>query len=211
MTDVILFNKPFNVLCQFTSIAGKQTLANYIKQPGFYAAGRLDQDSEGLILLTNNGLLNALITQPKNKMWKTYLVQVEGQKSESACAQLRSGIVLKDGLTKPAFIRIIPPPVWLWDRTPPIRQRKNIADHWIEIKIAEGKNRQIRRMTAAVGLPTLRLIRTAIGPFELNGLPCNAHRQVAIPSQIELLLNTKQLIKNKKANRYSYYQRNHNN
>ncbi|QCU90307.1 rRNA large subunit pseudouridine synthase E [Thiomicrorhabdus sediminis] len=174
MSKVLLFNKPFNVLCQFTDEAQfkneRETLADYIDQPGFYAAGRLDRDSEGLLLLTDDGKLQQQIANPNNKQAKTYLVQVEGAIDKKAIQQLSKGVELKDGLTRPAKARIVNEPRWLWERNPPIRQRKNIPTSWIELTISEGKNRQVRRMTAAVGFPTLRLIRTQIGPWKLADL-----------------------------------------
>lgn len=181
MTSITLLNKPFNVLCQFTDQDGRQTLADYVKQPGIYAAGRLDKDSEGLLLLTDNGPLNALITHPQNKMWKTYVVQVEGAPNQQLIDQLCQGVLLKDGMTKPAKVRLIEQPNWLWPRNPPVRERKSVPDHWLQIEINEGRNRQVRRMTAHVGLPTLRLIRTAIGPFKLAGLGLGEVRQQALP------------------------------
>ena len=174
MSQLILFNKPFNVLCQFTDnsadAAPRETLANYIHHKGFYAAGRLDRDSEGLLLLTDDGALQHAITDPKYKLPKTYLAQVEGDVTPKAIQQLTQGVTLKDGLTRPARAQKISPPLWLWERTPPIRERKNIPTSWIELTITEGKNRQVRRMTAAVGFPTLRLIRTQIGQWSLNNL-----------------------------------------
>lgn len=174
MPQLLLFNKPFNVLCQFTDEVQfknkRQTLADFINQPGFYAAGRLDRDSEGLLILTNNGKMQQKIAHPQYKMAKTYVVQVEGCINAQALSKLQQGVPLKDGITRPAQAKTIAEPVWLWPRYPPIRERKNIPTSWLELCITEGKNRQIRRMTAAVGFPTLRLIRTAIGPWHLNHL-----------------------------------------
>lgn len=167
---IILFNKPYDVLCQFTDEQGRRTLADYIKQKNVYAAGRLDRDSEGLILLTDDGRLQHKITDPKNKMSKTYWVQVEGEISDDAITQLQKGVKLKDGLTRPGKAKIIPEPVTLWPRVPPIRERKNIPTSWIELSITEGRNRQVRRMTAATGFPTLRLIRYSIGNWTIDGI-----------------------------------------
>jgi len=167
---IILFNKPFDVLCQFTDDQGRTTLADYIKQKNVYAAGRLDRDSEGLLLLTDDGKLQNKITDPKNKMEKTYWVQVEGEITEHAVSQLRKGVTLKDGLTKPAKAKIISQPADLWHREPPIRERKNIPTSWIQLSIKEGKNRQVRRMTAATGFPTLRLIRYSIGQWSIENI-----------------------------------------
>lgn len=172
MSKIILFNKPFNVLCQFTDEGiERETLADYIKIPGVYAAGRLDKDSEGLLLLTDDGSVQARIAHPKFKLPKTYWVQVEGVPDEAALEKLRRGVTLKDGQTKPAEASAIEEPKDLWPRTPPVRFRANIPTSWIELTIREGKNRQVRRMTAAVGYPTLRLIRYAIGPWTLQNLP----------------------------------------
>ncbi|KAE9631740.1 pseudouridine synthase [Parasedimentitalea maritima] len=174
MTRLIRFNKPFDVLPQFTDrgTAGgtRRTLSDFITLPGVYPAGRLDRDSEGLMLLTDHGPLQAKISDPKHKMAKTYWVQVEGTPDMAALQALAQGVELKDGLTKPAQARVIDEPENLWPRTPPIRVRKNIPDTWVELTLREGRNRQVRRMTAAVGHPTLRLIRWKIGNWTLEGL-----------------------------------------
>ena len=167
---IILFNKPFNVLCQFTDNEGRATLADYIKQPGIYAAGRLDRDSEGLLVLTDDGKLQHRIADPKHKTEKTYWVQVEGSIDAAALQKLRSGVSLKDGPTKPARVKPIEPPAGLWPRDPPVRERRHIPTSWIELKLGEGRNRQIRRMTAAVGYPTLRLVRVQVGDWSLQDL-----------------------------------------
>ena len=169
MPSLILFNKPFGVLSQFTSDDNKPTLAQYIALPHIYPAGRLDHDSEGLLLLTDDGQLQHQIAHPDHKLPKTYWVQVEGIPNSDALNKLQQGVVLKDGLTKPAQARIISEPD-LWERTPPIRQRLHIPTQWLEIIISEGKNRQVRRMTAAIGHPTLRLVRVSIGPWSLTGI-----------------------------------------
>ncbi len=167
---IILFNKPFDVLCQFTDEHGRKTLADFIKQKNVYAAGRLDRDSEGLVLLTDDGRLQHKITDPKNKMEKTYWVQLEGQITHDAIIQLKKGLRLKDGLSKPAKAKIISQPETLWPRVPAIRKRKNIPTSWIELSITEGRNRQVRRMTAAAGFPTLRLIRYSIGEWTIDNI-----------------------------------------
>ncbi len=170
MAKLILLNKPFQVMCQFTDNKDRDTLANYVKIPGVYPAGRLDYDSEGLVLLTDDGQLQNQISDPQHKLRKYYWVQLEGQISDEKLALLAGGIDLKDGLTKPAQVKIIEPPTGLWPRVPAIRQRKNQVTSWIELVISEGKNRQIRRMTAAAGHPTLRLIRHKIGNWSLADL-----------------------------------------
>ena len=180
MNRVILFNKPFGVLSQFTDKgtegSTRPTLSAFIDEPGFYPAGRLDRDSEGLMVLTDNGALQARIAHPKYKRPKTYLVQVEGTPDQAALEALRKGVTLKDGPTAPAQVRQIDPPETLWDRDPPVRFRKTVPDAWLSITIREGRNRQVRRMTAHVGLPTLRLIRWQIGDWALNELRPGAWR-----------------------------------
>lgn len=182
MSRLILFNKPYGVICQFTDPGGaapRATLADYIKVPAVYPAGRLDTDSEGLLLLTDDGQLQAWIADPRFKLAKTYLVQVEGEADEATLAALRQGVRLKDGLTRPAEVEAIPAPE-LWPRNPPIRVRQSVPDSWIKLTLREGKNRQIRRMTAAVGFPTLRLVRWAIGEWSLEGLAPEEWREVVV-------------------------------
>lgn len=170
MIQLVAFNKPFNVLSQFRADSSHQTVADFIHDKELRIAGRLDLDSEGLLLLTNHGQLNQHISNPKHKQWKTYLAQVDGAVHQEAIFQLQQGVMLKDGMTRPAQVRQIDEPDWLWQRTPPIRFRANIPTSWLEIKICEGRNRQVRRMTASVGFPTLRLIRTQIGSIHLQDL-----------------------------------------
>jgi 23S rRNA pseudouridine2457 synthase len=167
---LILFNKPFRVLSQFRDTDGRATLGDYVDVPGVYPAGRLDYDSEGLILLTDDGKLQARISQPKSRTRKIYLAQVEGVPTPEQLARLVRGVELKDGVAKAVSARQVDEPAWLWDREPPIRYRASIPDSWLEIVLTEGRNRQLRRMTAAVGLPTLRLIRYSVGDRTLDGL-----------------------------------------
>ncbi|WP_072900425.1 pseudouridine synthase [Cognatiyoonia sediminum] len=179
MAKLVLFNKPFDVLSQFTdakSPTPRRTLSDFIDIPKVYPAGRLDRDSEGLLLLTDDGRLQAKISNPKSKMNKTYLVQVEGDPSNKDLQPLRDGVYLKDGPTSPAKVELIDPPE-LWDRDPPVRYRKSIPDRWVSITIHEGRNRQVRRMTAHVGFPTLRLVRWRIGDWTVEGLDQGAWRE----------------------------------
>ncbi len=178
MAKIILFNKPFQVLSQFSPMDDKQTLADYIDVPAVYPAGRLDYDSEGLMLLTDDGRLQARISHPRHKQAKCYLAQVEHLPSRKALVALRRGVELKDGVTAPARVQLVEQPEWLWPRTPPIRERRDIPTPWLEIEIYEGRNRQVRRMTAAAGHPTLRLIRTRVADWSLDGLAPGEWRQL---------------------------------
>jgi 23S rRNA pseudouridine2457 synthase len=173
MAKIIAFNKPFGTLCQFSGEGN--TLAKYIDIANIYPAGRLDKDSEGLVILTDDGKLQNQISSPKFNKLKTYIVQVEGLISDNAIQQLTNGITLNDGPTKPAKAQIIVKPEWLWTRVPPIRQRKNSPTSWVRLSLSEGRNRQVRRMTAHVGFPTLRLIRTQVGEWQLNNLALGSY------------------------------------
>lgn len=186
MSRLILFNKPHNVLCQFTDSSsaisigpGRATLSGFIAVQNVYPAGRLDQDSEGLLLLTDDGRLQARIADPRFKLAKTYLVQVEGEPGPDALARLQDGVLLKDGMTRPATADRIAPPD-LWPRDPPVRFRKSVPDCWLRLTIHEGRNRQVRRMTAAVGHPTLRLVRWSIGEWTLDGIAPGQWRQMTV-------------------------------
>ena len=181
---LLRFNKPYGVLSQFTPEGRWRGLQDFIDVPGVYVAGRLDADSEGLLLLTDDGALQARISDPRHKMEKTYWVQVEGIPDEAALHTLRQGVQLGDGPTLPARVRRLEPPPALWERDPPIRVRQNIPDCWIELIIREGRNRQVRRMTAAVGHPTLRLVRAAIGPYALDGLEPGCWQPASPPSPV---------------------------
>ncbi len=188
MPSIIVFNKPFLVLSQFSdrdsSVAEpRETLADYLSAPNFRVAGRLDYDSEGLVILTDDGRLQQRIANPKHKLWKTYWVQVEGDIDDAALAQLREGVTLKDGPTRPARARRIDAPT-LWPRNPPVRFRASVPDCWIEIQLQEGRNRQVRRMTAAVGFPTLRLVRVAVGDWRLEGLDPGDYRKMPAPEPV---------------------------
>lgn len=179
MPRLILLNKPYLVLCQFTDREGRPTLADYVPTPGVYPVGRLDHDSEGLVLLTDDGRLQSRIAEPRHKLPKTYWAQVEGIPDAEALGRLQAGVPLKDGITLPARVAVIAAPD-VWPRVPPIRERRHIPTAWLSLTIIEGRNRQVRRMTAAVGYPTLRLIRWRVGPWTLAGLAPGEWREVSM-------------------------------
>ncbi len=181
MSAVLLFNKPHGVICQFSPSPPHATLKDYIDVPGVYPAGRLDTDSEGLVILTADGALQHRISDPQHKLPKTYWVQVEGAPDDAALAPLRDGVLLKDGRTRPATATIVATPCWLWPRTPPIRMRQAIPTTWLQITLHEGRNRQVRRMTAAIGFPTLRLIRYSVGAWSIAALAPGHFRTADAP------------------------------
>ena len=188
---LILFNKPYGVICQFSPSGDKPTLKNYLPIPDVYPAGRLDTDSEGLLLLTDDGILQARIADPRYNLSKTYWVEVEGTPTDEALKPLRQGINLGDFVTQPAIANLIEPPAMLWPRHPPVRFRKEIPTNWLEISIKEGKNRQIRRMTAHIGFPTLRLIRASIGKWQLADIASGEWRQASTGAEILRIRKTK--------------------
>jgi len=181
---LLLFNKPFRVLSQFTGDPGQRTLKDFIDVPGVYPAGRLDFDSEGLLALTDDGTLQAQISDPRFKLAKVYWAQVEGVPDSAALRALADGVTIEGRRTRPAELRLIEEPADLWPREPPVRYRKSVPDRWLEIALREGRNRQVRRMTAAVGHPTLRLIRAAVGPWRLDGLAPGAWRKAPVPPEL---------------------------
>ena len=181
MPRLILLNKPYGVICQFSGDTGRPTLKDFVAVPHVYPAGRLDTDSEGLVVLTDDGRLQAAIADPRHKLEKVYWVQVEGTPREDALQALRDGVPLRDGPTRPAHVREIPEPAGLWARVPPIRERRAIPTAWLELGLREGRNRQIRRITAYVGIPTLRLIRVRVGPWALDGLAPGQSREIPAP------------------------------
>jgi 23S rRNA pseudouridine2457 synthase len=186
MSRVLIFNKPYGALCQFSAEGARPTLKDFIPVPDVYPAGRLDADSEGLVVLTDDGPLQAAIAHPRHKLAKGYWVQVEGVPARKALEALRAGVDLPDGPTQPATVHVIGEPAGLWPRVPPIRFRKAIPTAWLEMGLAEGRNRQVRRMTASVGLPTLRLVRFRVGPWDVRGMAPGEWRQVATPTAAAL-------------------------
>ncbi len=184
MSRLILLNKPFGVLCQFTPEGGKRSLKDFVPVPDVYPAGRLDTDSEGLVVLTDDGPLQARISDPRHKLPKGYWVQVEGVPGEQALESLRKGVDLDDFVAQPAEVRSMPEPAGLWPRDPPIRTRKAIPTAWLDMEIREGRNRQVRRMTARVGLPTLRLVRYRVGPWDLEGLAPGQWREAPVSTSL---------------------------
>ena len=185
MSRLILFNKPHGVLCQFSASAGRQTLKAYIPIPSVYPAGRLDADSEGLVILTDDGSVQHRVSDPRHKVAKTYWAQLEGVPTTDALARLTLGVDLGDFVTQPAAVERAAEPVWLWTREPPVRYRKNIPTSWLTLRVSEGKNRQVRRMTAAVGYPTLRLIRTGVGEWDLAGLEPGSWRELTLEPPLQ--------------------------
>jgi len=182
MSRVLIFNKPYGALCQFSAEGSRPTLKDFIAVPDVYPAGRLDADSEGLVVLTDDGALQAAIADPRHKLPKGYWVQVEGTPERKALEALRAGVELPDGRTRPATVHVIGEPAGLWPRVPPIRFRRAIPTAWLEMGLREGRNRQVRRMTASVGLPTLRLVRFRVGPWDVRGMAPGEWRQVAAPT-----------------------------
>jgi 23S rRNA pseudouridine2457 synthase len=182
LSRLLLLNKPFGVICQFTPEGGHPSLADFVRVPGVYPAGRLDTDSEGLVVLTDDGRLQAAVSDPRHKLTKGYWVQVEGKPTRTALERLRDGVELRDGKTLPARVRPIAAPADLWPRDPPIRVRREIPTAWIDLELREGRNRQVRRMTAAVGLPTLRLVRHRVGPWNIAGLAPGEWCEEDLPS-----------------------------
>ena len=182
MARLILLNKPYGVICQFSGDGSRPTLKDFLDVPDVYPAGRLDTDSEGLVVLTDDGRLQAAIADPRHKLEKVYWVQVEGIPTPTALEALRQGVPLRDGVTRPARVRTMADPAGLWERVPPIRERRAIPTAWLELAVREGRNRQVRRMTAHVGLPTLRLVRTRVGPWSLEGLAPGSWRDVPPPA-----------------------------